>query len=139
MASLLNDPNLRGYQVASTFPGDTLQPTSVYFGKTKAAVHVPVMGSASRLKRQEEYVVEVHIDVTVGTTDVTEPETTAFAIMGELDNILATNPLQSQDGGSTFVFSSHISGWEDRPYYDDTRQGWAVLLTVQITVGARLQ
>lgn len=139
MTSLVADANLSAYQVASTFPGDTLQPTALYFGKTKADVHVPVMAGSARLKRQEEYVVELHIDVTVGTTDVTQPEATAFAIMGEVDAILATNPLQGQTGASTFVFSSHISHWESRPYYDDTRQGWAVLLTVEISVGARLQ
>lgn len=138
MASLVNDANLSAYQVTSTYPGSTLQPTAVYFGKTKGVVTIPVMAGAARIKRQEEYTVDLHIDVTRGTTDVTEPENVAFAIMGELDGILATNPMQGQSGGQTFVWRSLVSDWSSTPYVDDAREGWAVLLTVTISVGARL-
>lgn len=138
MTSLVNDPNLSAYQVVATFPGATLQPTAVYFGKTKGTVTIPVMAGPSRVRRQEEYQVDLHIDVTRGTTDVTEPENVAFAIMGELDNILAANTTQGQSGGQTFVWRSMVADWTSSPYYDDARSGWAVLLTVTISVTARL-
>lgn len=142
LAAMQADPALvaANAQVASTFPGDTLRPIAVYFGKTTAAVTTPVMASSARIKRNEQYVVELHIDVTAGTTDFTQAENTAFGVMGEIDNILANNPLQNiNDGNNTFVWNSHVINWNSRPYFDETRQGWAVLLTVQIQVEARLR
>lgn len=138
MASLVSDPNLLTYQITATYPGATLQPTAAYFGKTVGHVTIPVSAGPSRIRRQEEYTVDLHIDVSRGTTDVTEPEGVAFAIMGELDNLLAGNPIQGQSGGQTFVWKSLVTDWTSTPYVDDARAGWAVLLTVTITVTARL-
>ncbi len=138
MASLVADGELADYQVSATFPGATLQPTAVYFGKTHGTVTIPVMAGSARIRRQETFNVDLHIDVTRGTTDVTEPEAVAFAIMGELDSILATNTTQGVSNGQTFVWKSLITDWASAPYYDDARSGWAILLTCSIEVTARL-
>lgn len=151
LALLLADTNLTtmaipgsttpGVQMTATWQGDATQIAALYYGKVEAKVETPVM-AGPRVKRQEVYGVEVHIDVCDGSNDVSCAEVTAHSIMGELDSMVASNakmdvggnPLQS----GAQVFKSVITGWVERPYRDDTRNGWAVLLTVTIEVTARL-
>ncbi len=125
-------------QVSSTFPGDTLQPVAVYYGHVIATITTPDMAGAARLRRQEEYLVETHIDVSNAGPLVDPAETIAFGIMGAIDGILAVTPLQGIQSGNTYVWKSYVASWESRPYYDETRQGFALLLTIQIKVTARL-
>ncbi len=139
LAALQARPNLAGIQVVSTFPGDTLRPVAVYFGHTTATVVPPVM-AGSRIKRQETYLVEVYIDVCDGSNDVFKAEAAAYGIMGELDECLAADATQGNAGGSAQqIIDSWIASWESRPYVDDTRQGWAALLKVEVQVRARLR
>lgn len=138
LTALQADANLADVQVESTYPGDTLRAIAMYYGKTSADVTTPVSAGPARVKRQEDYTVEILIDVATGMADVPSAEDAALGILGELDNVLATTPTMGILGGGMQVWLSYVSKWEIRPYMDDTRQGWAVLLTANVIVKARL-
>jgi hypothetical protein len=151
LAALQADTNLTGatppWQITDVYPGNTLTSYAIYFGKITAADSLPVLASTARIKRQEEYVLEVHIDVSAGMADTVTAKQAALGALGEIDNILATFPsgptgilTVTNAGGSntTGAWKAFVSGWELRPYMDDTRQGWAVLLSAKISVSARL-
>lgn len=149
LAALNADADLTGaappWQIASVYPGATLQNQAIYFGKTTATNALPVIASAARVKRGEEYIVEVHIDVSSGMADTTTAENAALGALGEIDNLLATNPSAGVIGATnaggantTGVWKAYVASWELRPFLDDARQGWAVLLTAHISVSARL-
>jgi hypothetical protein len=133
LATLQADPDLAGVQVQATYPGDTLRAQAMYYGHTIADVTTPVM-AGSRIRREERYRVEVLIDVCDGSNDVSKAEGIAHGILGELDDNLAQNAVQGQP-----VIDAFLLSWDSRPYVDDTRQGWAVLITAEIQVRARLR
>ncbi len=139
MTSLKARHALDGVQVQPTYPGGTLRPQALYYGHTRATVDTPII-AGPRMRRGELYEIEVMIDVCDGSNDVSKAETLAFSIMGELDDALATDPTQGNAGGSSQnVIVGHILDWESRPYMDESRQGWAVLLRVNVQVKARLR
>lgn len=151
LAALNADTNLTAatppWQIASVYPGAALQAQAIYFGKTTAVNGLPVLASTARIKRQEEYVCEIHVDVSSGMADTTTAENLALEALGEIDNILATFPsgptgilTVTNAGGAntTGAWKAYVSGWEIRPFLDDARQGWAVLLSAHISVSARL-
>jgi hypothetical protein len=133
LAAMQGDANLLSVQVLNTYPGSLLRDTATYFGTTKADVTTPVIASASRIKRHEAYTMELHIDVANGVSDESSAEDVAFGILGEVDTLLANNATMSQS-----VIVAYVKTWNNRPYFDDARQGWAVLLTAEIYVQARL-
>lgn len=147
--AMLADTDLTGasppWQIATVYPGQTLQSQAIYFGKTTAQNTLPVIASAAKIKRQENYVVELHIDVSSGMADTFTAEQSALGALGEVDLLLAVNPSAgvigtANSGGSntTGIWKAYVQTWECRPFLDDARQGWAVLLTAHIDVTARL-
>ncbi len=149
LAALNADTDLTGatppWQIASVYPGSTLQNQAIYFGKTTAANTLPVIASTARIKREELYVVELHIDVASGMADTLTAEQSALGALGEVDNLLATAPSAGVIGATnaggthtTGVWKAYVQGWECRPFLDDGRLGWAVLVTAHISVSARL-
>src|SRR5580704_2093318 len=141
LANMQSDTNLAGWQITSVYPGSTLRAQAVYYGKTQADQTLPVMTSTARVKRQEEYTVELIIDVATGLADTTQAEAAALGVLGEIDNLLASNMTQGVTGpmNTTGVWKAYIRSWETRPFMDDQRQGWAVLCIAKIAVSARLQ
>jgi hypothetical protein len=148
-AALNADTDLTGatppWQISFVYPGATLQNQAIYFGKTTATNGLPVISSAARVKRNEEYLVEVHIDVSSGMADTLTAEQSAMGALGEIDNLLS-NTVSSgiiattNAGGAntTGVYKAFVQTWELRPFLDDARLGWAVLLSAHIAVTARL-
>jgi hypothetical protein len=148
-AALQADTDLTGasppWQISTVYPGSTLQNQSIYFGKTTAANALPVIASAARVKRQEDYIVEIHIDVSSGMADTLTAEQSALGALGEIDNLLSNTAsagiiATANAGGAntTGVWKAYVQTWELRPFLDDARQGWAVILTAHISVTARL-
>ena len=148
-AAMLADTDLAGatppWQIATVYPGNTLQNQAIYFGKTTAQNGLPIIASAARVKRNEEYIVELHIDVSSGMADTFTAEQSALGALGEVDNLLATNPSvgvigTANAGGAntTGIYKAYVQTWDLRPFLDDNRQGWAVLLSAHISVSARL-
>ena len=140
LAAMQADANLTGWQITSVYPGNTLRSQAIYFGKTQAGVTLPVMISAARVRRQEEYTVELIIDVATGLADTTQAEAAALGVLGEIDNMIAANQSLGVTGpqNTTGVWSAYVQSWETRPFMDDQRQGWAVLCIARIQVKARL-
>jgi len=151
LAALQADANLTGasppWQITDVYPGNTQTAYAIYFGKITNANGLPVMASTARIKRSEDYVLDVIIDVSDGMADTQTAKQLALGALGELDNILATFPsgptgilTVTNAGGAntTGAWKAYVSGWELRPYLDETRQGWAVLLTARVSVSARL-
>lgn len=124
--------DLQSVQVVSTYPGDTLRAQAIYFGKTLCEMGTPVM-AGPRLRRQEDYRVEIHIDVCDGSNDLFTAEGDAFPLLSAIDDQIAQD---ASLGGVVKV--SHLAKWESKPYFDETRRGWAVLITAEIAVMQRL-
>ena len=148
-AALQADTDLTGavppWQIATVYPGNTLQSQAIYFGKTTAANALPIIASAARVKRQEEYIVELHIDVSSGMADTLTAEQSALGALGEIDNLLSNTQsagiiatTNAAASNTTGVWKAYVQTWELRPFLDDARQGWAVILTCHIAVSARL-
>ena len=151
LAALLADTNLTTatppWQITDVYPGTALQAQAIYFGKTTATNGLPVLASTAKIKREEDYVMELHIDVSAGMADTSSAKQLALGALGEIDTILATFPsgptgilTVTNAGGAntTGAWKAYVAGWDLRPFMDDYRQGWAVLLSARIAVSARL-
>ena len=132
---LTADANIQslGVQVAYSHPGEALTNQAVYLGNAQFDVHIPVFAGAARLRRQEEYLLEVFISVAQPTSDAQLADATAWSAYNSLDDILANDPTV---GGLVIkAWPRHIEG---KVGFDESRRGWGALIKVEVAVEARL-
>jgi hypothetical protein len=127
-------PALSGVQVTYSHPGNTLQNSVIYLGDVQGTSHYPTM-RAGRKAREEDYILDCWILVADSNSDSISVETTAFTMMGAVEDVIANDPtLGSLDG----VKWSELTGFELIIGMDDSRFGWAAQLKLEISVTARL-
>jgi len=129
---------LAGVQIGQTYPGKALQPESIYSGKIDTDMAIPVSAGA-RLVRQEEYTVEVIIDIAGTGNDWTAARNKAYGYLGEIDDQVATTTIEVTPTATAAQIRAKILKHEGDPYMDETRKGYAWLLKVTIAVTARLK
>lgn len=133
LTALQAAPALTGVQVARSHPGDTETNAALYFGDAKDISHIPV-SRATRVAREENYVLDVWIDCQCPGPDAGPAEAQSFMIMGAIEDTLAVTPNLGVDG----VIRAFVEAWENREGMSQARLGWASQLKVEVAVQARL-
>lgn len=126
-------PALAGVQVAPSHPGQAVEPESVYLGRARGSDEIPVV-RAGRKKRQESYTLDVFFDVVADGPTGQEASERAWALFGELEDLLADDPSL----GQTQPFWAVLGDWDETLFFDDARQGFGSLLRAAVQIESRL-
>jgi hypothetical protein len=122
-------------QVAYSHPGEALRNTAAFLGDVKwPHIEPPVMRGGRRVAREENYTVEVHFLACTSGTDSSASDAAVLLMYGALEDVLATTPTLGVDG----VAWALPSAGELRSGFDETRNGWASSLQIDVGVKARL-
>lgn len=126
-------PGLAGVKVEYGHPGDSTEKELIYFGRAIGTQDINVMREG-RKKRDEEYVLDAHIEVLVEGGTQQEADDRALELTAELETALADDPRATL--GADVVNWIRVSRTELLPAFAE--KGRASLMTVGLTVRARL-
>lgn len=128
-------PNLAEVQVFYSWPADVQQAEAIYFGEARGEHTYPVLKSG-RKPRQENYSLDIFIDVAGSGASSRETEERAWALASEVEDTIADDPTL---GLTTDVIQAVAFGnWTLQYAVDVTREGWAAIIRVSLDVTARL-
>jgi hypothetical protein len=133
VAALAARPALAGVDVGHSHPGAAIEPEAVYLGRARGSDEVPVM-RAGRKRRQESYTLDVFFDVVADGPTGREASERAWALFGELEDLLADDPSL----GQAPPFWAALGDWDEVLFFDDARQGFGSLLRAGVQIEARL-
>lgn len=127
-------PGMADTTVTPTSPGDAQYNEAIFLGRARGAHDQPV-SRAGRLKREEDYVLDVWIEVVRPGRDGSVAEDRAFALFGELEDVVADDPVIGLAGT---ILKATVGKWEEHALVADTSRGWTCQLRVEVAVKARL-
>lgn len=133
LAALQAKPALSQVQTSYSHPGDAREDESIYLGELRGSSEVPVL-RASRKKREERYTLDVWIDVDAVGPDAQTASERAWALFGELEDVLADDP----SVGLAAPFRAVLGDFTETLMFDESRRGWGSLLRAGVDVEARL-
>lgn len=133
VALLENALPLAGVQVTYSHPGDAIEPESVYLGDMRGSSVVPV-SRAGRAKRQEDYTIDVVVNVATDGTTAEAADQRAAVLAGAVEDVVAADLTL----GLPDIFLAQLVEQVALPGFDDSRRGWATLMRLTIAVSARL-
>lgn len=133
LAALQARPALSSVQTAASHPGDTRENESIYFGEIRGSSDIPTI-RAARKARQERYTLDVWFDLDAVGPDADTASNRAWALFGELEDILADDPTV----GLGAPFWAVLGDFTETLMFDETRRGWGSLLRAGVDVEARL-
>lgn len=133
LAALQAKPALAQVQTGYSHPGDAREDESIYLGEIRGSSGVPVI-RASRKKREERYTLDVWFDVDAVGPDAQTASERAWALFGELEDILADDPTV----GLGAPFWAVVGDYTETLMFDESRRGWGSLLRAGIDCEARL-
>lgn len=125
---------LSGIQVEPTHPGAAIEEETIFLGDAHDGKHEIANLKAGRKSRNEEFTLDVYVAVLTPGNSATEAEQRAFALLGEVESMLADDPrvglaasvLQSAEGGD----------WEES--LEPEELGWTCALRFEVKCRARL-
>lgn len=133
VALLAARAGLAGVQVGQSHPGEALEGETVFLGDSRGTSGIATI-RAARKARQEAYTVDVWVEVNRdGPTAQTASER-AWALVGEIDDMLADDPSL----GLTQPFWAVLAEHEQSVYFDDSTRGYVSRIRVGINCEARL-
>lgn len=124
---------LTGVQVSYSDPGDAQQLEAVFLGDSRSEQDIPV-SRAGRRAREEVVVVDVHCNAVKAGEDASNAEVRAFALAGEVEDVLADNA--TLDGLATVA--SKVRSIEALPFIHGETGFWACQVTLEVEVTTRL-
>lgn len=119
--------------MTDSHPGNALRDEGIWLGDVRGSQEVPV-SRAGRARRQETYVLDVFVAVTRGGPRVKDAEDRAFALAGELEDVVADDLAL----GQAQPFWATLGVWEESTFWDEQRQGWGCTIRIELNVNARL-
>lgn len=126
-------PALSAVQTTYSHPGGSRENECIYLGEVRGTSQIPVM-RAARKKREERYTLDVWIDVDAVGPDAQTASERAWALYGELEDILADDPTL----GLEAPFRAVLSDYTETLMFDEARRGWGSLLRAGIDCEMRL-
>jgi hypothetical protein len=133
LAALQARPALASVQVEFSHPGDTDENETVYLGEVRGSSTIPVL-RAGRKVREERYTIDVWIDVAADGPTAEGASERAYALYGELEDILADDPTL----GLAAPFRAMVGDFSETLMFDESRRGWGSLLRVGVDCETRL-
>lgn len=133
LAALQAKPALAQVQVTYSHPGDTREDESIYLGEIRGDSNVATL-RAGRKHREERYTLDVWIDVDAVGPDAQTASERAWALYGELEDILADDPTV----GLTAPFRAVLGDYTETLMFDESRRGWGSLLRTGVDCENRL-
>lgn len=133
LAALQARPALSAVQTSYSHPGDPHEHEAVYLGEVRGASEVATI-RAGRKARQERYTLDVWIDLDAVGPDAQTASERAWALFGELEDILADDPTVGVAG----VLWAVLGDYTETLMFDEARRGWGSLLRAGVDVEARL-
>lgn len=127
-------PAMSGVKVSFADPGETALKENVWCGRIRDNEHEAVALKSGRRRREENYTVDVFVEVTGTRLTVETAETRALALGLALEEYLADNP--KLDGTVSGLLFAVVSGMELSSV--ESTDGPHTRLTVSIDVKARL-
>jgi hypothetical protein len=110
VALLAARAGLAGVQITHVWPGDAADTQeAMWLGRTHSGADQYVELRAGRKPRDEEYTVDLYIWVADPTQWGAASETRAFALMAEVENMVADDPTL---GGGVGITSALVASWE---------------------------
>lgn len=120
-------------QTTYSHPGDARENESIYLGEVRGSSEIPTV-RAGRKARQERYTLDVWIDLDAVGPDADTASARAWALFGELEDILADDPTV----GLGAPFWATLGDYSETLMYDESRRGWGSLLRAGVDCEARL-
>jgi len=133
LAALQAKAALATVQTGYSHPGDAREDESIYLGEIRGSSQIPTI-RAARKARQERYTLDVWIDVDAVGPDAQTASERAWALYGELEDVLADDPTV----GLGAPFWAVLGDFTETLMFDESRRGWGSLLRAGIDVEARL-
>lgn len=133
LAALQARPALAQVQVAYSHPGDTVDHEAIYLGELRGDSNIPVI-RAARKKREERYALDVWFDVAAVGPDAQTASERAWALFGELEDLLAEDPTV----GLPAPFRAVLGDFTETLMFDESRRGWGSLLRAGVECETRL-
>lgn len=128
-------PGLAGVQVMYRWAGDSKDQEAIWFGNTSGSNTYPVM-RAGRKPRDEQYVVNLHLEVQCPDSADETSEARALELLAELEDLVADDPALGLSG--TFpTLVAELASWSVTNGLLDPA-GWGTHITAQIEVKSRL-
>jgi hypothetical protein len=123
-------------QVSYSYPGRTTDRDLVYASRISGTVALSTMRGSGRIKRIEDPVLQLHIEVVRPGEDTTETtEARACAIGAGIENYLAANP--TLEDAVTGLLLVAVQGFDIESYVDDessiTTMTYQILLKSHLT------
>lgn len=128
-------PALTDVLVKHVWQGDAAEQEQIYLGNTSADLDFATI-RAGRKKREEDYTIQVIIDVETPTDWGPASETRAFVLAGDVDNMLADDPAIGL-AGTYPTLRMHVSHLEQSSGGLDP-SGIGTRITLTISVQSRL-
>lgn len=114
-------------------PLDTIEHEAIYLGEVRGDSNIPVL-RASRKKREERYTLDVWFDVAAVGPDAQTASERAWALFGELEDVLAEDPTV----GLPAPFRAVLGDFTETLVVDESRRGWGSLLRAGVDCETRL-
>lgn len=127
-------PSMTGVKLSYGDPGENALKETIWCGRILENEHEPVALKAGRRRREENFTLEVYVDVTGTRLTHERAESRAVALGQALEEYLADNP--KLDDSVTGLLFAVVSGMELVTL--QTTDGPSTRLTVSIDVKGRL-
>lgn len=133
VALLQARPGLAGVQVGYSHPGDALERESMFLGGTRGR-HDPANLRAGRKHRDEAYTLDVWVDVSADGPTAQPASERAWALIGELEDVLADDPSLGLGQPLWAVLGECDDGHD----FDEETRGWKARIRAGVDIKARL-
>lgn len=122
-----------GVQVSYSHPGDAVERETVYLGDATSSQRYATM-KAGRRTRDEEFTIDVWIEVTTDGPDARAASERAWVLVGAVEDILATDATL----GLPAPFWAGVGDTLERIGWDEDRRGSACSIRATIQCQGRL-
>lgn len=124
---------LAGVQVEYSHPLEGIDDEALYLGESRGTSQIPTV-RAGRKARQEQYIIDVWVEVNRDGPTPQDASERSWALVGEVEDMLADDPSL----GLSQPFWAVLAEAEQGVYVDDSRRGYVSRIRLGIQCEARL-